>query len=226
MIIRRLEWDSDFFGYETGEIVFQEKEHLENYNNYKLIYIKSSQDFEKEINYFKCEFSETKVVFEKELEFFPSEKKHIYSNNEIDFDINQLYELAFESGKYSRFKLDEKFTIKKFKELYQKWVDNSISRSFADDVLIYSENNQIMGFVTYKISENFGTIGLIAVSPNFQGKGIGKKLLTFIENVLFSKGIKTLIIPTQLINETAYNFYKNQNYKIKETSFIKHYWRI
>jgi dTDP-4-amino-4,6-dideoxy-D-galactose acyltransferase len=121
--------------------------------------------------------------------------------------------------------LDKNFKNENFKKLYRKWVDNSISKEIAEDVLIYKENKQIMGFVTYKINESFGTIGLIAVSAAHQGKGIGNKLLSFVENRIFSNGITKLVIPTQLSNNTACNFYKKQNYTIQQKLFIKHYWK-
>ena len=44
----------------------------------------------------------------------------------------------------SRFNLDKKFGRTKFEELYVKWVDNSINKVFADDLLIYKENNQTL----------------------------------------------------------------------------------
>lgn len=225
MLIKRLDWDSDFFGYKIGELIFQKEKNIENVENFDLLYVKYSQDFELNIENFKKDFQETKLVFEKRLVKTQTQTQNIYYFNDVDFDKNALYELAFESGKQSRFKLDSNFKLEKFKELYKKWVDNSVTKSYADDVLVYVENKQIMGFVTYKTNENIATIGLIAVSSAFQGKGIGSKLLNFVENSLLSKGIKDLEIPTQLTNEQACNFYKKQNYTIKETTYIKHYWR-
>ncbi len=83
--------------------------------------------------------------------------------------ISQLNELAFESGKHSRFLKDRFFGVDKFKELYQKWVENSLNGKFANDVLIYKSDDEIKGFVTYKIKNGFAQIGLIAVSPKAQG---------------------------------------------------------
>jgi hypothetical protein len=81
-----------------------------------------------------------------------------------------FYPLAFESGKYSRFKFDVNFTQYKFELLYIKWIDNSFNKQFADKIFYTKAFDEVTGFVTVKLSEKFATIGLIAVSKNFQGK--------------------------------------------------------
>ncbi len=225
MIVKRLDWDSDFFGYEIGEIIFKNNINLKDSEKFDLLVIKSSDDFEILLDGFKNNFSETKVIFEKKLSLIHSENTNIYSIDETDYDRNELYELAYESGKHSRFVLDKNFQAENFKKLYRKWVDNSIFKEIAEDVIIYKEDNQTVGFVTYKTNEDSGFIGLIAVSAAHQGKGIGNKLLSYVENILFSKGIQKLIIPTQLSNIVACNFYKKQNYTIQQILFIKHYWK-
>jgi len=228
-MITKLEWDSEFFEIEIGEFLYEEKNKakfiLPSATVFDLLYVKSDEDFELDITNFKNEFSETKVVFIKKLEAFQPQNEPIFSLTNTNYLLNDIYELAYESGKYSRFKLDKKFQNHKFESLYQKWIDNSISRVFAEDLLIYQENDQIMGMVTYKVKENTATIGLIAIKPDFQGKGIGAKLLNYVENILFKQNINKLQIPTQQTNEAACKFYIKQNYKVHQTTFIKHYWK-
>lgn len=224
-MIKILDWDSNFFGIKIGELIYEPHVNLENSIHFDLLYVKCNENFELEITNFTNNFSETKLTFIKKLIENHFESFNIFSVDEIDYQTNDIYELAFESGKYSRFFLDKNFKLNKFQELYRKWVDNSILKIFADETLIYQEDNQIMGFVTYKINNEMATIGLIAVHPDFQGKGIGSKLLQFVENKLAKKKVKTLLIPTQQNNVSACHFYKKQGYKIYETTFVKHYWR-
>jgi len=224
-MIKRLDWDSNFFGIKIGELIYEPQVNLKNSLDFDLLYLKSKENFELEITNFTNNFSETKLTFIKKLIENHFESSNIFSVDEIDYQTNDIYELAFESGKYSRFFLDKNFKLNKFQELYTKWVDNSILKIFADETLIYQEDNQIMGFVTYKINNDMATIGLIAVNPDFQGKGIGGKLLQFVEKKLSKKKIKSLSIPTQQNNVAACNFYKKQGYKIYETTFVKHYWK-
>lgn len=224
-MINRLVWDSDFFEIEVGDLIYKNNSITNNSEDFELIYVKNDIDFELEINNFENTFSENKLVFSKNLNFSETSKRNIFSADKIDCKIEEIYELAYESGKFSRFFLDNNFKIEKFKELYQKWVDNSISKLFADDLFVYQEDNKTIGFVTYKIKNEVATIGLIAVSQNQQGKGIGGKLLNYLENFLFKSNVNSLSIPTQKNNIAACNFYKKQGYSVNEKTIIKHYWK-
>ena len=225
MSIKRLDWDSNFFGYEVGEI--ENESDFSESENYHLIILKQKREEEIEIEGFIKSFQETKVVFNKKLE---KDNLNFLDDSIIDFDdevINKeiLYSLAFESGKYSRFKLDSNFPKHKFELLYTKWVDNSINKQFADKIFYVKEIDDIVGFVTLKNNNKFSTIGLIAVSENYQGRGLGKKLLSKVEKYCISQNIFRLRIPTQKENRPACNFYEKMGYTIDEEIIIKHYWK-
>ncbi|MEI7507938.1 MAG: GNAT family N-acetyltransferase [Flavobacterium sp.] len=224
-MIKKLEWDSDFFGIEIGEYFHEEKIAESNFDEFELIYVKSEIYNSLEIKNFENTFSETKLIFAKELKQHNNTNENIFSFKQIKVDKSLIYELAFESGKFSRFNLDPNFQNGKFHELYKLWIDNSISNVFADDLLVYLEKDEIVGFITYKTQNDTATVGLVAVNQNYQGKGIGSQLLKAVEYNLINNSIKTLLIPTQQINEIACNFYKKQGYSINETLFIKHYWK-
>jgi dTDP-4-amino-4,6-dideoxy-D-galactose acyltransferase len=224
-MLKRLDWDSNFFEFEVGEMIADEYCNFNNLPNFDLLYLKSNFNFDLEINNFQKTFQEVKLVFEREINLGSQVSESIFSIKEIDFNIKEIYNLAYESGKHSRFLLDKKFKAEKFQELYRTWVDNSINKSFAKDVLVYIENNQILGFVTYKININSATVGLFAVNAKHQGKGIGSQLIKHLENILFLNQINKLVIPTQESNKTACDFYRKQGYTIIETTFIKHFWK-
>lgn len=219
-------WDTDFFNLKIGEIIFSESEDFSNVSDYDLLYIVSDEDFDLKIDGFTNTFSEQKVKFIKEIDEVSKINENIFSHSEIEYNLQEIYQLAFESGKHSRFLLDKNFGTEKFKELYRLWIDNSISKTFADDVLLYKRNQEIAGLLTYKNTDDKATVGLIAVSNQHQGKGIGGILLNHLETILYQKGIKSLMIPTQFENKQACNFYNKQGYSIFENTFIKHYWKI
>jgi dTDP-4-amino-4,6-dideoxy-D-galactose acyltransferase len=226
MVIKYLEWDSSFFNKKIGLLdLFQDSKYLEVENDYDLIYVTSQEEIAVNLKNHKQNHSETKVVFSKIL----VKEKKLADNTTVSGLNNArkeaIYELAFESGKFSRFNLDFNFTNSEFKQLYKQWVDNSYSREFADDILVYEHLNESIGFVTYKIFENSATIGLLAVSPLHQGKGIGKKLLEAVESKLVALKVNELRIPTQLQNKRACKFYAQLGYTIIEKIIIKHYWK-
>lgn len=227
MIIKHLDWDSSFFNKKIGLLdLSNDFQYSEIQNDYDLIYVISKEEIAVAIPNFKLSYLENKIVFSK---------KTVQSRESTDANIflelndshkKEIYALAFESGKFSRFKLDPNFSRTEFEKLYKKWLDNSYAKEFADGVLIYKEQNFILGFVTYKVWDGYATIGLIGVCPKHQGKGIGKKLIQSVENELANIGVDELRIATQLQNEMACLFYKGLGYEIIENNILKHYWKL
>jgi len=227
MIIKYLDWDSSFFNKKIGLLDLTSYSTFSQIqNDYELIYVVGGNENSIDIDGFKQTYTENKVIFSKKIE----DVKRVTNSNifEVsgDFPKNQIYELALESGKFSRFKLDPNFNQNEFEKLYKKWVDNSFNKEFADTILVYQEQNKILGFITFKIMEKQATIGLIGVCPKHQGKGIGKKMVQSVEMELANNGIEELRIPTQLQNELACKFYKGLGYEIIEKKMIKHFWRL
>lgn len=224
-MLKKLEWDSAFFNLNVGELTHDSFSTRIDVSGFDLLYVLSKEATTCNIPSFTKTFSEKKVKFSKELQQLEAPSSAICSIFDCSYTLEDLYKLAYESGKQSRFLLDTKFTEAKFKELYRLWIDNSLNKQFADDILVYRENNSILGMVTYKQIEEKATVGLIAVGPEAQGKGIGRKLLCTLESVLFEKKCKELIIPTQMTNTQACNFYTKQGYKIIEQTTITHFWK-
>lgn len=73
------------------------------------------------------------------------------------------------------------------------------------------------------INEEVYKMRQVAVSPYLQGKGIGQKLVAYVECVLKSKNIKRIELHAR---DTAISFYKKLGYKIEGEPFeevsIKH----
>lgn len=228
MEIRKLEWDSLFFGFFIGD-VFIENNHPSNsvvFNSefYTFIQVRSKSNFNIFSDTHSVSYSEIKIVFSKKIDQVSEIEDDVKDFDDFPIEEKTLYELAYESGKYSRYKQDENISDFKFKEFYRLWISNSINKSFADKIFYISENENILGFVTLKIKDGEGFIGLIAVSSNFQGKGLGKKLLLKAENYCFLNNVNTLHIPTQFENIPACNFYRKLGYEISEKINVKHFW--
>lgn len=223
MCIKKLIWDSDFFNFEIGEIT--ENSNFENANDFNLLVLKQSKESNVIIDNFENSFQETKIIFSKKIDTIID----IIDVEDTDFESltpNHLYDLAYESGKHSRFLLDKNFKENQFKELYQKWIDNSLNKQFADKIFYTKKENKITGFVSVKKQDNFATIGLIAVDKEQQGQGIGRILIQKVEQYCTNNHISELRIPTQKENQQACYFYTKNGYTILEETIIKHYWKL
>ena len=225
-MIKKLDWDSNFFGLQIAEYLIDNQKIKSFEISYDLIYVLADTENNSNFKGYNQTYKETKVVYIKnELTYNEINAENLLSFSSTLFSRDELYNLSFESGKYSRYNCDKKFTKEQFENLYKKWIDNSLDLNFANDVLVYVEEKKILGFVTYKISNKEGSIGLIAVLPNQQGKGIGKKLIQFVENKLTESNIQILKISTQKENIEACSFYEKLGYEIKDSIIIKHFWR-
>ncbi len=79
-----------------------------------------------------------------------------------------------------------------------------------------------------RLQDNGGGVGQIrymAVDANYQGKGLGKLIVTKLEEEALKININTVELQAR---ENAVEFYKSQGYVVKETSFklwdiIQHY---
>ncbi|MFP3591680.1 GNAT family N-acetyltransferase [Chryseobacterium sp. SIMBA_038] len=226
MNINFLQWDSDFFKKKIGEISLNKKENINFNDEYDLIVVKQSSDFDVDLEGYNLIFQETKVNFIKTLDDVNDSVYDIIQDTDHNEKSVDFFKgLAYESGKMSRFLLDPAFGEAKFKELYDMWIINSLNKKFAVKTFFIEEANEAIGFVTVQKYDTLGKIGLIATHPDFQGKGFGKKLLKTAEDFCIKNGITHLEIPTQKENTQACAFYEKQGYTIKDEIIIKHYWK-
>ncbi|PQA96353.1 dTDP-4-amino-4,6-dideoxy-D-galactose acyltransferase [Chryseobacterium piscicola] len=229
--LTKLEWDSNFFSKNIAELHIMNDDDLKNpelnNNQYDLIVSKQNQDSHVEIEGLEETFRETKVVFSKHLsENICENAQEIFDTDYLPKEDEYFFQLAYESGKHSRFLLDPRFGEKKFKELYKLWVINSLNKTFAVKIFYTKDENLgATGFVTVQQSGNTAKIGLIATHPLLQGKGIGRCLLQKAENYCLENEIITMDIPTQEQNVGACNFYQKMGYAVKERVILKHFWK-
>lgn len=236
-IIQLLPWDTETFQKKIGKVSFEQAVTYEEFNElltlarlekYELLYIFQSEeiDFLNRVELAEMSLVDQKVIFDKKLE---PEKLRVnispfiseYQNENVT---PQLLNLAYESGRYSRFYIDKHFSRNDFQKLYSEWITRSVSKEIADEVLVYEKEAIIAGMLTYKITDNVATIGLVAVDPQIQGKKIGTELMTFMEYKLSKLAVYDINVATQMQNMRACCFYKKNNYSIKQITNIYHVW--
>ena len=150
-MINKLDWDSTFYGLEIAEYFIDTQSLLDIQYKYDLIYVLCETGKEIILKGYSESYKENKIIYFKKLfNLNELDKKEVISFSKTNFSRDELYNLAFESGKYSRFKKDKKFSNQQFENLYIKWIDNSLDFNFADDILIYVEENKIVGFIIKK----------------------------------------------------------------------------
>ena len=233
MNIEKLNWDTEFFGYEIGKVTLKGFA-IEQYEGFlekatkskmRLIYVFPLDRISvKTLLDCKIPLVDTKVTFEKAdfISFKSVNNIKSYDSNE---KFGSIQKLALLSGEYSRYRIDKNFSNNEYGRLYSEWIIRSINKEIASDVIIYKKGDLIKGFVSYKMINNIKiVVGLIAVDKTEHGQGIGKVLMQAVENIAFQQGIKKILVSTQFKNEQALRFYKSCGYKIIEQQEIFHLW--
>ena len=226
MHISKLEWDSNFFDLHVGKISSKNsKEEVKQIlkiielSDFDLVYLFSKFPLP---NYIKnLFFNETKLTFKKKI----SSCNNINIAFPFDGELNQdVINLALDAGDFSRFKLDKRLS-RHFNDLYTKWIENSISKKFADQVFTVEKSNKIAGFITLKkVDKKSAYIGLIAVNREFRKSGVAKKLILAAENWVSQQNLHYLYVSTQKQNINACQFYYKMGFILEHKEYIFHIW--
>jgi dTDP-4-amino-4,6-dideoxy-D-galactose acyltransferase len=110
-----------------------------------------------------------KLFFSKKKSDIPV-SKDFTCIRDLGVTTNDIYNLAFESGEYSRYNIDRNFVRDEFKKLYACWIENSIKKIIADKSVGYYLDDKLTGIITFKAKDNKLDIGLIAVDKEYGGK--------------------------------------------------------
>ncbi|WP_162385679.1 GNAT family N-acetyltransferase [Spirosoma endbachense] len=194
---------------------------------YDLLYVFCDAGFsvsQDVMNLYNGRLVDHKIIYELTLGDDYRVPKFLIRQFDVTDDKKPLYELAYQSGKYSRYRVDQNFGETNFKRLYRQWIDNSISGELADEVFIHNMGDSITGFISLKQNENTGVIGLIATDMRYRGKGIGTALLNHVKRYAVSSGMTRLEVTTQGGNETACRFYEKNQFSVKNVSNVYHCW--
>jgi dTDP-4-amino-4,6-dideoxy-D-galactose acyltransferase len=231
-MIEQLSWDSNHFGLRVGRMNLANQADLEAFE------IAPKSDFHLIYLYCSPAFSQAHAAWFKDKALSLMDRKQILAMKMSDFQGNanevglkeisemspKLLDLAFQSGIYSRFKIDTRFSPEIFELLYKTWVARSVSREIASHVFGYFEEENLLGFITYGPKNGAGDIGLLAVDDGQRGKGIGRKLVDRVISQTQADGFEQLTVATQGLNQNAIRFYQSCGFQVAEETDFYHYW--
>lgn len=225
-MIRKLQWDSDFFNLSIGRIDLR---NIDDWReiirsnlsvDYNLVYVFSPQTIDDD----KISLVDIKTIYSKSLSFGEEVPSSIDIYNE-DKPNESLYALALDSGVYSRFRLDKQLPSESYERLYKCWIEQSTNGQMADKVFVHRSNDMIDGMITLKIDADEAHIGLVAVGGDARGKGIGSQLIKAIESYLLANtDVRVLKVVTQWDNISARRLYEKNGFVVESKTNIYHWW--
>lgn len=220
--VKYLEWDSNFFNKKIGEITVESEDEIfeKDIIDYDLLYVFSKNS---KLNLNLVDKKITYLI--NDLSNFPNEIDHLELFQDSQKNRSDLVRLAFQSGEYSRFRLDSNFEKEDYKKLYTEWIRKSISKELATDIVIKRNNGKIVGFATLARENNeLADISLVAVDAAFRGKGLAKEIIENTIKLAKNQGYKKIQVVTQLDNRPANFLYEKIGFKKNSLIFIYHIW--
>lgn len=231
-----LEWDTVFFGMPVAKIINPNicdldleclLSELKN-NGVQLVYCSSNRVLnENTLLKFNGILADEKKIFVINLEGLNDLSiglPIVTEQYDRSMPLNDLEELAIQSAEYSRFAVDKNIPKNKFEDLYRSWINGSLSKELAEEVLVIRNLNRIIGMVTLCKKGPRGDIGLIAVEKNFRGFRYGETLVRAAQSWFIRKNYKIGQVVTQGVNIPACNLYEKCGYQLEEVNYFYHFW--
>ena len=233
--IKKLDWDTSFFGLNCAKVILKKEINVEDVNRISEELEKNKIQFatiqnidnNDNNNYIMNEFdkaflADVNIQFMKEIDL--KVKNEISNNVNIKNNMpynEEILDIAKKSFIYSRFINDK--NLKNGDKVYYEWTKNSFGRK-DKYFCVHQTNEKNDGYLLFSIENNEIVIELIAVNKQVKGIGIGRKLIKEIENFAKEKDIKCIKVGTQLNNIYAQNFYVKCGFEHITNHSIYHLW--
>lgn len=230
---QHLPWDSDFFGYPVARLgsddgaVLDARRLTEGISSdVRLAYYSSATPLNDVlIEGWEISMVDRKTTFVKDIHSTALTADFIRPFDDDVLHEERLMQLAIQSGLYSRFNVDERIGKENFERMYSLWMQNSLRKQIAFEVLISETEGEVSGFVTLGEKNGRGDIGIIAVDIHFRGRGIGKALMLAAEHAFAGMGYSTAQVVTQGANIPAIKLYESCGYTVDTVEYYYHLWR-
>lgn len=236
MQYQMLDWDTNFFGMAVARITepdLNEQELSDTLAELKakgvaLAYWPSIRECGKDaIKQFGGNLADNKTTFAMDfraLSFGEVVSTDIVESYTQSMPLKEIEDLAIQSGEYSRFAVDRNIPRDKFVALYSLWINRSLRKEIAEEVLVIREGERVVGLVTLGDKNGRGDIGLIAVDRNYRGKKYGEKLVRAAQRWFVKNGYEFGQVVTQGMNLPACNLYKKCGYSVENVEYFYHFW--
>jgi dTDP-4-amino-4,6-dideoxy-D-galactose acyltransferase len=139
-------------------------------------------------------------------------------------DVPALQAIARVSHRDSRFYFDANFPDELCDRFYETWIANSC-RGYADSVLVAVHEGGPVGYISCHLAgPGRGKIGLLAVSQNVQGQGVGKAMVEAALGWFAGQEVNLVTVVTQGRNAVAQLLYQQCGFMTASVQLWYHRW--
>lgn len=208
-----LQWESDFFSKPSAKLTLDSAAPLINrsdFAQYPLVQVKVPADQSETIDgLYHLGFRMVEGEIDFSLDLHDAQAKPEEFQLATRHDLSRVSQLAGSAFQLSRFRAPW-YQPHDSGRFYALWAEKAILGTFDTHCLTLNDDDgQLLGFVTLRaIEPKVARIGLLAVQPQFTGRGIGKQLIKVAESWCLAHGIGQLRVATQTGNIAALNLYR------------------
>ena len=234
-----LPWDSEFFNLRIAKVVPNRLSHVSillinkwcKENSIDCIYFLADPEFSVttrivEIDQYRL--VDVRIIMHHENNSFhePNQPNANYQVRPYrNSDLPSLRDISRNIFTRSRFYSDPCFPKDKCDELYDVWIKNSCE-GYADHVLVAEIKGLPQGFITCHVRQNRleGDIGLVGVSEQARGNGIGKSLVQASLQYFYEQGVSSVFIAMQGSNIIAQKLCEHTDFSMYSLRLWYHKW--
>lgn len=233
--IKNLKWDSEIFNKKIGSMelcygdltdsIVTKIDEVAKVENYDCLFTKVKTDSYSSMHILeknRYNLMDSIITLKKNID----DNILIDSNKDYDFgvlsetNLEDVLDIIDNLYKHGRFFQDPNLRNEDANILYKKWIENEI-RSKSVDVIGVTYKDKLIGFISciYRISDREldGVISLVGINKDYQGLGIGKKLINYALMNFNKKNIKNVFVGTQIDNLGALNFYISNGFRVESS---------
>jgi dTDP-4-amino-4,6-dideoxy-D-galactose acyltransferase len=167
--------------------------------------------------------TDVRVTFEKAIAANESFKEDPAVRPATEEDIPALRKMASHTHRDTRFNFDEHFDRAKCDQLYATWIENSF-RGFAQAVLVAETDQTPAAYLTCHLKGDEAQIGLVGVSAQQQGRGLGTKLVQQFFSWSRQHNARRVTVVTQGRNLAAQRLYQRNGFVTATLQLWYHRW--
>lgn len=215
-MLKKLEWDSNFFGQQIYECDLVSIAETAQLPQGAFVQIKvNSEDTYAQALVESQQFNLLDYHLEYALELLVASTSDDDQQLVIAQDIKtskseQAGALFVENSRFHIYTDNQKIV-----EFYNEWLQKSKFGNFDDELLIYCDRGEEVGFSTTRYgTAHEARIGLFGILPDFQGQGYGKRILSKLFAQFQKKGVSQVLIATQGKNKNAQKLYEATGFKM------------
>lgn len=239
-LCRILEWDTAFFGVRIGRV---ESERLSADDirsvlewcaeqQVQCLYFLCAPDDDESVKIAEAHrfhLVDIRVDFSKQLSSVDKLNQPVEGGVAVRSfrteDWPSLQKMAETSYTDTRFFYDEHFTREQASALYREWLRKSCD-GFADALLVsQNQENVASGFITCHVdTPQEGRIGLVGVSGEARGAGVGQTLVRAAQSYFAERGVSQISVATQGRNLAAQRLYQKCGFRSRSLHLWYHKW--